>query len=310
MKIPKESILLFLKGMGMGGANIVPGVSGGTIAFITGIYEELITCIKSVDIEALKLLITGKFLPFWTKINGRFLVILLFGVLAGLISLAKLTSSLLVSHPIQLWSFFFGLIAISALVVSRDIQKWGIQVILSLIIGCTSAYLITEAAPAETPNNIPVIFGSGAIAISSMILPGISGSLILLILGKYSFILNALEEFDLGVLVVFTAGCLVGLVTFSRLISWLFEKYRDITIAILAGFMIGSLNKVWPWKETLTTFTDRHGTVKPLNQDNILPATYETLGNEAFVWHAMVFFVVGVGLVIFLEKLASILKNG
>ena len=310
MKIPKESILLFLKGMGMGGANIVPGVSGGTIAFITGIYEELITCINSVDIEALKLLITGKFLPFWTKINGRFLVILLFGVLAGLISLAKLTSSLLVSHPIQLWSFFFGLIAISALVVSRDIQKWGIQVILSLIIGCTSAYLITEAAPAETPNNILVIFGSGAIAICSMILPGISGSLILLILGKYSFILNALEEFDLGVLVVFTAGCLFGLVTFSRLISWLFKKYRDITIAILAGFMIGSLNKVWPWKETLTTFIDRHGTLKPLNQDNILPATYEALGNEAFVWHAIVFFVVGVGLVIFLEKLASILKNG
>ena len=310
MKIPKDSILLFLKGMGMGGANIVPGVSGGTIAFITGIYEELITCIKSVDIEAFKLLITGKFSLLWTKVNGRFLVILMFGVFVGLISLAKLTSSLLVSHPIQLWSFFFGLIAISALVVSRDVEKWNITVILSLIIGCISAYLITEAAPAETPNTIPVIFGAGAIAICSMILPGISGSLILLVLGKYSFILKALEEFDVGVLVVFTAGCLVGLATFSRIISWLFKKYRDITIAILAGFMVGSLNKVWPWKQTLTTFTDRHGTVKPLNQDNILPATYEAMGNEAFVWQAILFFVVGVGLVIFLEKLATILKNG
>ncbi len=310
MKTSKDSISLFLKGMGMGAADIIPGVSGGTIAFITGIYEELITSIKAVDLEALKLLGTGKILPFWEKVNGRFLVVLLSGILVSLISLARLIHGLLQDHPIQLWSFFFGLIVISAFVVGRDIRKWSAMVIICFMIGCIVAFLITKVVPAETPDSMPVIFLSGAIAICAMILPGVSGSFILVVLGKYTFILNALKEFDLGVLLVFASGCLLGLVTFTRLIGWLFKKYRDITIAILAGFMIGSLNKVWPWKQTIATFIDRHGAVKPLIQENILPNTYQVSGNEAFLWQAILFFILGLGLVVFLEKLAINLKNG
>jgi putative membrane protein len=310
MRAPREYFFIFLKGMGMGGADIIPGVSGGTIAFITGIYEELLSSIKALDLDAIKLLFSGQLMTFWKKINGRFLVVLLGGILVSLISLARLISGLLISHPIQLWSFFFGLILISALVVGRDIKKWSLGVIFSLILGVIIAFLITKAVPAETPDNILTIFLSGAIAICAMILPGISGSFILLILGKYTFILTALKEFDLGVISIFSGGCLLGLITFSRLISWLFKKYRDVTIALLAGFMIGSLNKVWPWKVTVETFIDRHGVAKPLIQENILPNAYLSMGNDPFFWYALLFFTLGVGLVVFLEKLAVNLKNG
>ena len=310
MRSTKDQVLLFFKGMGMGAFDIVPGVSGGTIAFITGIYEELIGSIKSVDVIALKMLIAGDFLSFWKKINGRFLLILVSGILVSLLSLAKLISGLMQSHPIQLWSFFFGLIVISALVVCRDIRKWRVNVSIGLVVGCVVAFFITTVAPAQTPNTIPTVFLSGAVAICAMILPGISGSFILIILGKYSFIVNALTSFDLATIAVFSLGCVVGLLSFSRLISWLFKKYHDVAIAVLAGFMLGSLNKVWPWKQTVETFVDRHGEVKPLIQDNILPNTYLSLGNDPYFWEALLFFTLGVGLVVFLEKMAINLRNG
>jgi len=309
MRTPKEYLFLFLKGMGMGGADIIPGVSGGTIAFITGIYEELIRSIKSIDLQALKLLFSGKIVEFWTQINGKFLLVLVSGILVSLVSLARLLTNLLENHPIQLWSFFFGLIVISALVVSRDINRWNLGVVISLILGCVIAFFITKAVPAETSNSLPVVFFSGALAICAMILPGISGSFILLILGKYVFILNALKDFNLGVILVFACGCGVGLILFSRLITWLFKNYRNLTIAALAGFMIGSLNKIWPWKQTISTYVDRHGEVQPLIQENIMPYTYQSLGNEPYFWHALLFFALGVGLVVLLEKLAVNLRN-
>ena len=293
----------------MGCADIIPGVSGGTIAFITGIYEELITSIKSVDLKAFKLLLSGRFADFWSKINGWFLIVVLSGILVSVLSLARVITTLLNNHPIQVWSFFFGLIAISALVVSRDIHRWNVGVVIGLLVGGLSAYLITMAVPAETANSLPIIFFSGAIAICAMILPGVSGSFILLILGKYTFILTAIKEFKLGILFVFALGCVLGLMTFSRLISWLFSKYRNLTIAILAGFMIGSLNKVWPWKKTVETYVDRHGEIKPLVQENILPTTFQALGEEPYFWQALMFFALGIALVVFLEKLAANLKN-
>ncbi len=309
MKTVKDYFFLFLKGMGMGAFDIVPGVSGGTIAFITGIYEELISSIKSVDLVALKMLLDRNFLAFWKKINGKFLLILVSGILVSLLSLAKLISGLMESHPIQLWSFFFGLIIISALVVCRDVKKWRGNVVLGLILGCVVAFFITTIAPAETPNNIFTVFLSGAVAICAMILPGISGSFILIILGKYAFIVNALTSFDLGTIIIFSLGCVLGLLSFSRFISWLFKKYHDLAIAVLAGFMIGSLNKVWPWKQTVSTFVDRHGEIKPLMQENILPTTFQSLGQEPYFWQAMLFFTLGVGLVVFLERAAANLKH-
>ncbi len=289
----------------MGSADIVPGVSGGTIAFITGIYEELLDSIRSVDGPALKLLFTGKFKKFWHRINGRFLFAVFAGILVSLFSLAKIISYFMAYYPILLWSFFFGLILISALVVSRDVQHWSLWVFIALALGAIIAFFITLATPTETPDTNFSLFISGAIAICAMILPGISGSFILLILGKYSLILEALTSLDVKILGLFAVGCLVGLMIFSRVISWLLKKFRDITIALLAGFMLGSLNKVWPWKQTLSTFTDRHGEVRPLIQENILPTTYQEMGLEPQLLGAVFFFFLGIALVVMVEKLAN-----
>ena len=305
----KDYILLALKGIAMGGADVVPGVSGGTIAFITGIYEELLNSIKSVDLEALKLLFGLKLKAFWEKVNGRFLVTLISGIIISLVTLSKLIGFLLANYPIQLWSFFFGLVIISSILVAKEIKKWRAIMVLALIIGTITAFFITKFTPAETPESGWFVFISGAIAICAMILPGISGSFILLILGKYSFIINALNERNIQVIVIFGLGCAVGLLSFSRLLSWLLQNYHNLMVAFLSGFMIGSLNKIWPWKETIETYVDRHGEVKPLVQENILPTDYQALGNEPFVLQAILFGALGIGLVVLIEKLAHSRKS-
>ncbi len=305
----KDYILLLLKGIAMGGADVVPGVSGGTIAFITGIYEELLNSIKSVDLEALKLLSAFKWKAFWEKINGRFLVTLIAGIALSLLTLSKLIGFLLANYPIQLWSFFFGLVIISSILVAREIKEWKIIMVLALIIGVVVAFLITEFTPAETPESWWFIFISGAIAICAMILPGISGSFILLILGKYTFVINAVNERNIPIILIFGFGCIVGILSFSRLLSWLLNKFHNLMVAFLSGFMIGSLNKIWPWKETIQTYVDRHGVVKPLVQENILPTAYQALGNEPFVLQAILFGALGIGLVVFIEKLAHLRKS-
>ena len=304
----KDYILLFLKGVGMGGADVVPGVSGGTIAFITGIYEELLNSIKSIDLEALKLLFGLKIKDFWEKVNGWFLLTLFAGILISLLTLSKLIGFWLANYPIQLWSFFFGLIIISSILVAREIKKWKAVMVLALVVGTIVAFLITKFSPAETPESAWFVFISGAIAICAMILPGISGSFILLILGKYSFIINALNERDIPIIIVFALGCVVGLLSFSRLLSWLLQKFHHLMVAFLSGFMIGSLNKIWPWKETIETYVDRHGGVKPLVQENIWPTDYQALGNEPFVLQAILFGALGIGLVVLIEKLAHLRK--
>ena len=309
MRNVKDYILLFLKGMGMGGADVVPGVSGGTIAFITGIYEELLNSIKSIDKNAIQLLLGGKITALWKHINGKFLITLFSGIFVSVFSLAKLIHYLLNNHPIQLWSFFLGLIIISSLLVSREINRWKTQVVISGIAGILIAYFITEATPATTPDNYLFIFLSGAIAICAMILPGISGSFILLILGKYEFIIESIKDVNILVIVVFGLGCVVGLLSFSRLVSWLLNKYHDITIAILAGFMIGSLNKIWPWKETISTRLNSKGEFVPLIQKNIWPTDYMEKVGEPLVLQAILFCCIGILLIIGIEKIAGLSKQ-
>jgi putative membrane protein len=302
----KDYILLFFKGMGMGGADVVPGVSGGTIALITGIYEELLHSIKSVNLQALRLLMKGRVADFWKHINGTFLVVLLSGIGFSLASLAKLIIFALENYPIQLWSFFFGLIIISAFVVAKEIRHWHVGTVISGIAGIAIAYFITEAAPAETPNSILNTFIAGCVAICAMILPGISGSFILVIMGKYEYIIGALQDFNVLVLAVFGTGCVVGLLSFSRLISWLLDNYHGTTIALLAGFMLGSLNKIWPWKETVSYYLDRHGIQKPLEQVNISPAEfYELYGQKPYVLQAVLFMALGIALVVAIELIAK-----
>jgi len=289
--------------MGMGAADVVPGVSGGTIAFITGIYEELINTIKSVNLSSIKLLFTFKLKDFWKAINGNFLLALISGIGISFYTLARLIKHLLETQPILIWSFFFGLIVASAIVIAKKITEWKARTIIAMLIGIGIAYLITEITPAEAPTSYWFLFLSGALAICAMILPGISGAFILVLLGSYNYILSALSSFKIDVIAVVGAGAAVGILSFSHLLSWLLNKYHNMTIGLLSGFMIGSLNKVWPWKETITTRIDRHGEVIPVLQDNILPGTFETLANQdSQLFFALALAVVGFLLIWIMEK--------
>lgn len=306
----KDYLILSLKGMGMGAADVVPGVSGGTIAFITGIYQELINSIKSVNLSSIKLLLSFKLNDFWKSVNGNFLLALVIGIGISVLSLAKGLKYLLDHHPILIWSFFFGLIVASAIYVARDIREWKIGTVISLIAGVGIAYVITVITPAEANTSYGFVFLSGSIAICAMILPGISGSFILVLLGMYKFILGAISDFNLPVIAVFLVGAAIGIVVFSNILSWLLKKYYNLTIALLSGFMIGSLNKVWPWKEVVETFTDRHGEIKPLIEQNVLPWKYaEITGNNPQLVYAIVLAIFGFVLIFLMEGLSKKLKK-
>jgi len=290
----------------MGAADVVPGVSGGTIAFITGIYEELVSSIKSVDIKALKLIVKFKFRLFWNKINGNFLLALFSGILFSIFSLAKLLEWLMANHPVLIWSFFFGLLIASAIVVIKKIRKWDAARVIALLAGIAIMYVITLFTPAETTNAYWYIFLTGAIAISAMVLPGISGAFILLILGKYQFVLSAVSELDIPVLLVFGLGVISGLLSFANILSWLFRRYHDLTISVLAGFIIGSLNKIWPWKETVSQLVDSHGETVPLIQHNIMPHLYEArTGSDPLVLPAVALMLAAFLIVIVLDRISK-----
>ena len=294
----------------MGGADVIPGVSGGTIAFITGIYEELLHSLKSIDLKAFTLLSKFQFEAFWKKINGNFLSVVLAGIATSVISLAKILSYLLEHYPIMVWSFFFGLILISSPLILRTIKKWRIAVVVSFIVGAVIAYAITILSPTQTPEALWFIFFAGCIAICAMILPGISGAFILLLLGKYEFIIQSLIDLNIAVIGVFLIGCVIGLISFSHLLTWILDHYHDITIALLAGFMVGSLNKVWPWKEVLSFRIDSNGQQVAATDRSILPGDYLTItGHDPQVFQAIMMMALGVFIVVVIEKIAERLKT-
>ncbi|MCK9269902.1 MAG: DUF368 domain-containing protein [Bacteroidales bacterium] len=295
-------LTLVIKGMAMGAADVVPGVSGGTIAFITGIYEELIFSIKSINLKSLKLLFRGRIAAFWKAINGNFLVSIVVGIGISILSLARLLTFILINYPELIWSFFFGLIVASAIYVAKQIKVWNASTWISLIAGIVVAYVITEITPAETTDAWWFIFLSGAIAICAMILPGISGSFILLLLGKYTYIMAAVSNLEIGILVIFLAGAVVGIVSFSNVLAFLLKKYHNQTIALLAGFMVGSLNKVWPWKNNIEMFTNRHGVLKPLVQENVLPQNFQ---GDPHLYGAIALAIAGFVLIFAIEWLAT-----
>jgi putative membrane protein len=306
----KDYSIVTLKGIAMGAADVIPGVSGGTIAFISGIYGELLDSIKSINLVALKLLLTGKFAEFWKAINGTFLLSLVTGIAFSIISLAKALKYLLDHYPILVWSFFFGLVVASTIYVARTITKWDFGTVASGSAGIIIAYFITVITPAEANTTYWFIFLSGAIAICAMILPGISGSFILVLLGMSKFILEAVGNFELGVIFTFMAGAAIGIISFSNVLSWLLKKYHNLTISLLSGFMIGSLNKVWPWKKVVETFTDRHGEEKPLIEENILPGTYEQITeNQSFIIEAIALAAFGFVLIFIIENIANRLRK-
>lgn len=290
----------------MGAADAIPGVSGGTIALITGIYEKLIVSIQSFDLKFLKLVRHLNIKAAWEHVNGGFLATLLLGISVSLIALARIITSLIINHPIQIWSFFLGLILISSFSVLRQITKWQISHLFLLLAGAVIAYYITAITPLQTPEAIWFIFVAGAIAICAMILPGISGAFILLLLGKYEYIYSALRDLNLTIISVFVMGCIVGILSFSRVISWLLKHFHNSTIAVLSGFMIGSLNKIWPWKKTILFRENSAGKQVPLTEENIFPDDYfEQTGNNPFILQAILFIALGILIVVIIEKIAK-----
>lgn len=300
----KKYFLLYAKGIAMGAADVVPGVSGGTIAFISGIYDELLRSIASVP-EALMQLLRGRVKAAWQMANATFLLVLLAGIFTSILSLARLITYLLAHHPVPVWSFFFGLILVSVYLVGRDIGRWNWSRCLSFLLGLAFAYWITVAAPIQWGSDPLTLFFAGAIAICAMILPGISGSFILLLLGLYATVLGAVKSLDLAVLAVFATGCLVGLLSFARLLSWMLSHWRDLTLAFLTGLMLGSLNKVWPWKETISWRIDSKGEQVPLLERNLLPSQFaEISGHDSQLLLAIFLAFAGVFIVLALEWLA------
>jgi putative membrane protein len=294
-----DYLILSAKGFCMGASDVIPGVSGGTMAFILGIYEELINAIKSFDLKGFQLLMTLKFKALLDHVSWQFLLSVGIGILTAIFSLAKVLSWLLHNQPVLIWSFFFGLILASVVTVSRRIQAWRAPVWLSLFGGTIGAYLLVGFVPVSTPNDPWFLFLSGAIAICAMILPGISGSFILVLLGKYMYVLEAVNNRDFLVLFLFASGACVGIVAFSRLLGWLLNNYHDLMVALLTGLMLGSLRKVWPWKETIESRIVGEKVI-PIVQSNVLP---EGFGGE--VVSALCLMVMGLLAVLLLDRMGN-----
>lgn len=315
----RSIITIAAKGAAMGMAEVVPGVSGGTIAFITGIYERLLNVIKAIGPEAIVALRKDGIKGLWKALDGTFLASLLGGMVVGIGVGVFLITHLLETYPLQLWSFFFGLIVVSAWFVAKQISAWNGQIIFLATLGAIVAYSITIAAPgAQTEPALWFVFVCGMIAVSALMLPGVSGSFILLLMGMYTYIIptvkEALKTFEMDkliILVVFGTGMLAGMVTFSRVLSWTFKNYRDFTLAVLTGFLIGSLNKIWPWQEVMTTADKGEGELVVVYSKSVLPGTFAALENNFFYGNdpkliaCIMMMVLGFALVFLMERFSA-----
>ena len=302
----KQYIGYFLKGVGVGVANIIPGVSGGTIALITGIFIRLINAIKSFGAGAAKLLLQGRWKEFVAKTDFYFLVAVLAGVLVAIVSLAKVFGYLFKSHPVYIWAFFFGLVFASVYFVGKRIDRWNTSVVISLIIGTGIAVVISFFNPATPDDGFFYLVLCGVVAVCSMILPGLSGSFVLILMGNYHLVaIEAINNRDMHILLPVAIGAVVGLIAFSHVLSWVFKHYKDQTIALLTGFILGSLNVIWPWKEE-EYLVDEQGAHILKNGEPIV-AKYVSALPDAFdqqVWIALLLALAGVAAIVALELTA------
>ncbi len=317
--MPQRNLLQYLtitaKGLAMGAADVVPGVSGGTIAFISGIYEELIETIHNIDLGFFKIWKKESFGKAWKHYNLSFLLALFSGVFISIISLAKLITWLLEVYPIMVWSFFFGLVIASIVYVGKQITNWRFAVIIALIIASILSYLITIADPIGSPESTWFLFLAGFIAIIAMILPGISGAFILLLLGAYTAVIGIVTQLAEGIitlnsslflsafgkLLIFGLGAIIGLKMFSRVLNWMFKHHKNLILAVLTGFMIGALNKIWPWKEVLQFRMNHAGEQIPFIERSILPQNYES---NPQILYAVLFTIIGFLTIFLLERIA------
>ena len=302
----KDYIIIGLKGMGMGAADVVPGVSGGTIAFISGIYEELLTSISNVNFGLLKTLKKEGFKAAWKQLNGAFLASLFLGIFISIVSLAKTIKYLLENEPILLWSFFFGLVLASIIFIGKQVENWNYKFLFLAMFGVAFGYIITIASPTTlTEINYLFLVFAGAIASCAMILPGISGSYILLLMGVYPIVMTAITHRDFTIISAIGIGVILGLLLFSRLLKWLFKKYKNQMLVVLTGLMLGSLNKVWPWKTTISTYLNSHGETKPLLEQSISPFSFN--GDPKLIM-SIVLAIIGFLLIIGMERVAQLKK--
>lgn len=306
----KDYLLILLKGLCMGAADVVPGVSGGTIAFITGIYDEWLSSLKRCTPAVLLMLKRDGIVKTWQYINGNFLVALFGGILISLKTFAAIVLLAMDSYPILVWAFFSGLVAASIYLLVRAQRGWGVVEFIGLVLGVLFILAISYMAPAQLPGHGWILFLGGFVAICAMILPGISGSFILLLVGLYPVFLQAIHHLEIGKLLWFGAGCVTGLIVFSRFLLWLLNSYHSQTLAVLIGFLIGSLSVTWPWKHALLTTQDSHGRTVALQQENLNPLNYMAVtGNEPTIVLALVWALAGVLLVVGVEAAAVWLKR-
>jgi putative membrane protein len=292
--------------MGMGAADVVPGVSGGTIAFISGIYEELLTSISNVNFGLLKTLKKEGFKVAWKQLNGAFLASLFLGIFISIVSLAKTIKYLLENEPILLWSFFFGLVVASIIFIGKQVENWNYKFLFLAMFGVAFGYIITIASSTTlTEINYLFLVFAGAIASCAMILPGISGSYILLLMGVYPVVMTAITHRDFTIISAIGIGVILGLLLFSRLLKWLFKKYKNQMLVVLTGLMLGSLNKVWPWKTTISTYLNSHGETKPLLEQSISPFSFN--GDPQLIM-SIVLAIIGFLLIIGMERVAQLKK--
>ena len=282
--------IISIKGMAMGAADAVPGVSGGTIALLLGIYEELINSIGNINISLFKELYKNGFYSFWKKLNGNFLLSLITGILFSLVTFVKLTAYFFDKHPILIWSFFLGLVLATIYVIYKLIKSWNYINIIFVIIATLISFYLTKINAIDNINiSLSYILICGIIAASAMIIPGISGALILVVLGLYSTMINAVDNLEFDKIITFTSGAIIGLLSFSKIIKWMFSKNSSLTYSILLGFVIGSLSKVWPWKSEL--------------EQNILPSSY--IG-ENYLFYSIILISIGFLLIFSLEKIQKL----
>jgi putative membrane protein len=299
----RELLGIFARGIAMGAADLVPGVSGGTIAFITGIYGRLLNALKSLTPKSGIILFKQGPVAFWEAIDGKFLLTLFLGILFSILTFAKIVSIGLERYPILIWSFFFGLVVASIIYLVSQIRKWHLKELIAIVVGTFIAVVITIVRPVELPSEWWMVLIAGSIAICAMILPGISGSFILLLMGMYKVVIQAIEELNILLLLSFAVGCVLGLLAFSHLLSALLKHYGSVVFATLTGFLIGSLNLLWPWKQVLETTINRHGEIIPLVQANISPTQYtEITAQPAFLGLAIVCLLSGIVLILLLEN--------
>ncbi|MBR0314203.1 MAG: DUF368 domain-containing protein [Bacteroidales bacterium] len=296
----KEYILLTLKGIGIGAANVIPGVSGGTIAFLTGIFERLINSLKSFNFRTTKLLFQGKFRQWAKETDIVFLLFIILGIAISAFSLAKLMLYLLHNQPVATWSFFFGLVLVSCWYVLKEVKKWNVGTFISLILGTAIAVWVSLTSPAETPDTWWFILIAGAASICGMILPGISGSFLLVLMVKYEDLMQSISSLNIPRLALYLIGAVAGLLAFSHFLAWLLKNWYNQTIALLTGFMVGSLIKIWPWQQILQGEGDKAIT------HPILPAKYAALnGCNPQIATAIIMAIIGIAIVVILETWAN-----